>query len=92
MVAPYYFMFAHFHVAMAIELLPANERGEYRARVNELLLSVQGKDNGHGGGVEHGWNDRHFARSAGYGTAMALLALGMPDAPPPTPWIVPKKE
>ena len=29
------------------------------------------------------WNDRQFGRSAGYGTAMALLALHMKEWPSP---------
>ena len=32
------------------------------------------------------WNDRQFGRSAGYGTAMALLAMHMPRLPKPRPW------
>jgi hypothetical protein len=76
MVAPYYFMFAHRHAAMAVELLPASERAEYRRRVNELLLSVRSEDGS--------WNDRVFASSAGYGTSMALLALMQPTLDQPT--------
>jgi hypothetical protein len=71
-VAPYYFMFAHHAAARAIEWLPEGERAEYRRRVNELLLSVRGADGS--------WNDRVFTRSSAYGTAFALLALGMPQA------------
>ena len=76
MVAPYYFMFAHHYAAQAIEMLPAPERGEYRRRVNELLMSVRGEDGS--------WNDRVFPRSAGYGTAMALLAMMQPTLERPT--------
>ena len=76
MVAPYYFMFAHRHAAMAVELLPASERAEYRRRLNELLLSVRSEDGS--------WNDRVFASSAGYGTSMALLALLQPTLDQPT--------
>ena len=32
------------------------------------------------------WNDRQFGRSAGYGTAMALLAMHMPRLPKPHKW------
>lgn len=71
MVAPYYFMFAHHYAAQAIEMLPSSERAEYRRRVNQLLLSVRAQDGT--------WNDRVFGRSAGYGTAMALLALMQPS-------------
>ena len=76
MVAPYYFMFAHRHAAMAVELLPASERQEYRRRINELLLSVRSQDGS--------WNDRVFASSAGYGTSMALLSLMQPNLDQPT--------
>ena len=76
MVAPYYFMFAHRHAAMAVELLPVSERAEYRRRVNELLLSVRSRDGS--------WNDRVFESSAGYGTSMALLALLQPTLDQPT--------
>jgi hypothetical protein len=76
MVAPYDFMFAHRHAAMAVELLPASERAEYRRRINELLLSVRSEDGS--------WNDRVFASSAGYGTSMALLASMQPNLDQPT--------
>jgi len=77
-IAPYYFYYAHYFAAQAIELLPSAEREEYRARVNELLFSVQLDDGS--------WNDRVFDRSANYGTAMALMALMMPDLEPPAAW------
>jgi len=32
------------------------------------------------------WNDRQFGRSAGYGTALALLTLHMPNLPKPVAW------
>lgn len=77
-VAPYYFYYAHYYAAQAVELLPNSERAEYRRRINELLFSVR---------LENGsWNDRVFARSAGYGTAMATMALMMPDMPRPIAW------
>jgi hypothetical protein len=71
MVAPYYFMFAHLHAAKAVEMLPTPERSEYRRRLNQLLFSVRDSD--------ATWNDRVFRRSAGYGTAMALLAVTQPS-------------
>jgi hypothetical protein len=70
MVAPYYFMFAHRYAAQAIEHLPTGDRQEYRSRINGLLMSVKGEGDT--------WNDRIFPRSAGYGTAMALLSLHQP--------------
>jgi hypothetical protein len=78
MIAPYYFYYAHYYAAQAIELLPSHERAEYRRRVNELLFSVRLEDGS--------WNDRVFKRSANFGTAMASMALMMPDLPKPVTW------
>lgn len=78
MIAPYYFYYAHYHAAQAIELLPAHERAEYRRRVNDLLFSVRLDDGT--------WNDRVFKRSANFGTAFASMALMMPDLPKPVGW------
>lgn len=66
-IAPYYFYYAHRYAAQAIELLPASERAEYRRRLRDLIASLA-QDDGT-------WNDRVFARSAAYGTAMCLSAL-----------------
>jgi hypothetical protein len=68
-VAPYYFYYAHYYAAVATELLPEHERGEYRRRVAGLVMATRGEDGS--------WNDRVFERSANYGTAMAVMALGM---------------
>jgi hypothetical protein len=78
MIAPYYFYYAHYFAAQAIELLPEHERAEYRRRVNDLLFSVRLKDGS--------WNDRVFPRTASYSTAMASMALMMPDLPRPASW------
>jgi hypothetical protein len=83
-VAPYYFYFAHYYAAQAVELLPQHERAEYRRRINELLFSVQLEDGS--------WNDRVFGRSAAYGTAMASMALMMPNLPRPVGWKRDKQE
>ncbi len=77
-VAPYYFYFAHYYAAMAVELLPLHERAKYRQRVRELLIGVR-RDDGT-------WNDRVFERSANYGTAMTMMALQMPDIALPSKW------
>jgi hypothetical protein len=74
MVAPYYFMFAHQYAAQAVELLPRHEREEYRRRINGLLFSVRQEDGS--------WNDRVFPRSAGYGTATAMIAMMAPQMEP----------
>jgi hypothetical protein len=77
-VAPYYFYFAHLYTAYAIELLPPDARAEYRRRLEDLLFAVRLGDGG--------WNDRTFPRSANFGTAVASMALMMPDLPPPATW------
>ncbi len=82
MIAPYYFYYAHFYAAQAIELLPQNERAEYRRRVNDLLFSVQLPDGT--------WNDRVFKRSANFGTAFSTMALMMPDLPKPVGYKIEK--
>jgi hypothetical protein len=74
-VAPYYFFYAHYHAADTAELLPEPQRTVSRAKINELLFSVQ-EDNG-------AWNDRVFDRSANYGTAMAVLSIMKPWSPSP---------
>lgn len=77
-VAPYYFYFAHDQAGRAVELLPPEERPEYRRRVLERLFQVRLEDGS--------WNDRVFPRSATYGTAMALGVLLAPDLAPPAGW------
>ena len=74
-VAPYYFFYAHYHAADAAELLPDPQRTARRAKINELLFSVQEKNGA--------WNDRVFDRSANYGTAMAVLSIMKPWSPAP---------
>jgi len=78
-IAPYYFMFGHMYCAQAIEQLADEKlRDEYRVKMRKMLArSVE---------ANGGWNDRQFGRSAGYGTAMALLAMHMPRLPKPYAW------
>jgi hypothetical protein len=83
-VAPYYFYYAHYYAAQAVEQLPEQERAEYRRRLNELLFSVRLEDGS--------WNDRVFKRSRNYGTAMAVMAILMPDSPRPASWSAGKTE
>lgn len=78
MIAPYYFYYAHYYVAQAIELLPEAEREAYREALYALLFKVQEESGG--------WNDRVFDRSENYGTAMAILALRQPVTPLPPEW------
>lgn len=77
-VAPYYFYYAHYHAAVAIELLPEAERAEYRERLRELLYRNRRADGT--------WNDRVFERTANYGTSMSVMALAMPELAPPAGW------
>ena len=77
-VAPYYFYYAHYFAAQAIELLPEHERDEYRRRYRELLFSVRLADGT--------WNDRVFERSSAYGTAMSMMSLMMPEMDAPAGW------
>jgi len=68
-IAPYYFLYAHARAGRAIELLPERDRPEYRARLAEKLFDVRDEETGL-------WNDRVYKRSAAYGTAVAIEALG----------------
>ena len=77
-IAPYYFYYAHFYAALAIEGLPVAQRPAYRTRFLERLFEVREKSGG--------WNDRVFDRSENYGTAMSLLALMAPTLPAPAGW------
>ena len=69
-IAPYYFMYGHTYVAMAIEAMPEEERDGLRARLAATLWKTREADGG--------WNDRIFPRSKSYSTAMAMLALCAP--------------
>jgi len=77
-IAPYYFLFGHVYCAQAIEMLPDGEdKDALRTKMRAFLARSIDYDGT--------WNDRQFERSAGYGTAMAVLALRMPDLPRPAP-------
>ena len=77
-VAPYYFYYAHFYAGQAIEQLPKEEREEYRRRLRERLDTVRLEDGT--------WNDRVFPRTANYGTACSVMALGWPERDAPAGW------
>jgi hypothetical protein len=78
-IAPYYFLYAHLYVAQAIELLPdAAARRQYHGKLLQYLVRSR-EDDGC-------WNDRQFGRSAGYGTALALLTMHMPRLPKLASW------
>ena len=78
MIAPYYFYYAHYYTAQAIEMLPVEERPEYRKSLYDVLYKVREESGG--------WNDRVFDRSENFGTAMVLLALRQPETPLPPKW------
>ena len=80
-VAPYYFFFGFFHASDAVELLPQAERAEYRRQIVQLLAAVRDPDGT--------WDDRVFARSRSFGTAMAIMALRRPSLPEPAAWAAP---
>ena len=77
-VAPYYFYYAHYYAGQAIEQLPKAERAEYRRRLRERLDEVRLEDGT--------WNDRVFPRTANYGTACSVMALGWPERDAPAGW------
>ena len=95
-IAPYYVMFGHRYVAMAIEFLPEKERAKHRTMLHERLFEIQGVEKG--GDNERNsktfynepdpgtWNDRVFPRSRSYGTACAMLTLLQPELPRAASW------
>jgi hypothetical protein len=84
-IAPYYFLFGHAYVAQAIEMLPD---GDDKDALRQKLRSFLARSIDYDGT----WNDRQFERSAGYGTAMAILALRMPDIPKPRRYSPPARK
>lgn len=78
-IAPYYFLYGHLYCALAIELLTDTAK---QAARRERLRAVLAKSRD----ADGSWNDRQFGRSAGYGSAVALLVLHMAQQPPPAGW------
>jgi hypothetical protein len=78
-IAPYYFLYGHVYAAQAIEQI---EDAPKRAALREKMRAVLAKSREEDGS----WNDRQFGRSGGYGTALALLTLYMPELPKPEVW------
>ncbi|MFN0060408.1 MAG: hypothetical protein ACKVX7_18280 [Planctomycetota bacterium] len=83
MIAPYYFFYAHYYTAQAIELLPEADRQSYRDKLNALFFKVREPSGG--------WNDRVFPRSENFGTAMTLMAFLQSRLPRPAGWQVTEK-
>ena len=78
-IAPYYFLFGHVYAAQAIEQIPdAAKRDKLRGKMRAMLAKCREADGA--------WNDRQFDCSGGYGTALALLAMHMPQLPKPSAW------
>ena len=78
-IAPYYFLYGHVYAAQAIEMIADEaKRQELREKMRVVLARSREADGS--------WNDRQFGRSAGYGTALALMTLYMPDLPKPSTW------
>lgn len=78
LIAPYYFYYGHRYAAQAVEVLPAEVRAQEREKLLAALLKTRDGDGT--------WNDRVFARSRGYGTAMATLVLLADAVPAPPRW------
>jgi hypothetical protein len=74
-IAPYYFYYGHRYAAQAIQLLPAEKQAKERERLLAVILKTRDADGT--------WNDRVFARSKNYGTAMIALAVLGERAPLP---------
>jgi hypothetical protein len=75
-IAPYYFLYGHVYAAQAIELLDDEAaRKAFRAQMAVIVERSRDEDGS--------WNDRQFGRSAGYGTALAIMTMQMPHLPRP---------
>ncbi|HLQ37870.1 MAG TPA: hypothetical protein VK348_08720 [Planctomycetota bacterium] len=84
-IAPYYFLYGHLYAAQAIELLAdAKEKDALRLKMRAYLARSRDPDGS--------WNDRQFDRSAGYGTALAILCLQMPKLHAPVARPAPVKK
>ena len=75
-IAPYYFYYAHYYAALAIESLPVAQRESLRKRFRERLFASMDLDS-------MTFNDRVFPRSSHFGTAMSLLSLQAQHLPQP---------
>lgn len=80
-IAPYYFYYAHYYAALAIEMLPEEQRAPLRAKYRERLFASMDS-------ATMTFNDRVFPRSSHFGTAMSLLSLMQPNMPSP---VMPQK-
>ena len=76
-IAPYYFYYGHRYAAFAIQQLPTEQRAAEFKKLNALVMKTRDDDGT--------WNDRVFARSRAYGTAMAIMTLLEEKVPAPKP-------
>lgn len=74
-IAPYYFYYGHRYAAQAIQMLPAADKRQETERLREVIVRTRDEDGT--------WNDRIFARSRGFGSAMCVMALLGDGVPPP---------
>ena len=72
-IAPYYFYYGHRYAAQAVQGLPKDARAAEYERLFEVLMRTRDPDGT--------WNDRIFAQSRAYGTAMSVLSLLEDKAP-----------
>lgn len=67
-VAGYFYYYGHFYGAMCIDLLPLEQRQEYRDHMTKLMLELQEKDGSW-------WDYPLYNYHQQYGTAFALMTL-----------------
>jgi len=67
-VAGYFYYYGHYYGAMCIDLLPAEQRQEYRNHMSKLMLELQEKDGSW-------WDYPLYNYHQQYGTAFALMTL-----------------
>lgn len=68
LVAGYFYYYGHYHAALAIELLPADERATFQDYLAHTLLPLQERDGSW-------WDYPFYNYHQQYGTAMALYSL-----------------
>src|SRR5215212_612229 len=67
-VAGYFYYYGHWHAALCIDLLPADERPHFQDHLAHILLPLQEKDGSW-------WDFPLYDYHQQYGTAMAVMAL-----------------
>jgi hypothetical protein len=67
-VAGYFYYYGHWHAALCIDQLPAQERKHFKDHLAHILLPLQEKDGSW-------WDYPFYNYHQQYGTAMAVMAL-----------------